>query len=299
VFPSSPSSLLMLVLFRGAPGVAPSAGDACEEVQRVELALAPFTQAREICVGPGLMTSLRFDAPASVELQDEVRFEEVVRTRRLLTLLPPPDLSPGERLRLTVRFEGEASSSSIAFVLVAHPGQATHQVEVYRDPRTRESFQQEVLQERARNERLREELERTRARLHQSEGLRSLIASRLLGREGVQAQPLRVEAFPPSGGGLSLVTGTSYRGGRSVAAQVFLLNTGSEPWSVAGAALVDARGEELQGVEVRQDEVILPNASKSVIVEADANEGQARGELTLKLWDASGRAITIPKVSFP
>ncbi|MFL5358807.1 DUF2381 family protein [Archangium sp.] len=289
----------MLVLLRGAPDVAPPAGDACEEVQRVELALAPVTQAREICVGPGLMTSLRFDAPASVELQDEVRFEEVVRTRRLLTLLPPPDLSPGERLRLSVRFEGEASSSSIAFVLVAHPGQATHQVEVYRDPRTRESLQQEVLQERARNERLREELELTRAHLHESKGLRSLIASRLLGREGVQAQPLRVGTFPPSEGGLSLLAGTSFRGGKSVAVEVVLLNSGSEPWSVAGAALVDARGEELQRVAFRQDEVILPNARKSVVVEAEASERQARGELTLKLWDASGRAITIPEVSFP
>lgn len=300
MFPSSPFSLLMLVLLRGSPVVDPPAGEvACEEVQRVELALGPSTRPREICVGPGLMTSLRFDAPALVELQDEVRFEEVVRARRLLTLLPPPDLSPGDRLRLTVRFEGDMPSSSIAFVLVAHPGQATHQVEIYRDPRPRESFQQEVLQERARNEQLREELERTRTLLRQSEGLRSLIVSKLMGSNGIQARGLSVGLSPPSGGDLSLVSGTSYRGGKSVAVEVFLMNTGTAPWLVAGASLVDARGEELRGVAFRQEKVILSNESKQVIVEADANETQARGELALKLWDAGGRTITIPEVTFP
>lgn len=279
--------------------MAPPADAACEEVQRVELARGPSTRAREICVSSGLMTNLRFDAPALVELQEEVRFEEVVRARRLLTLLPPPDLSAGERLRLTVRFEGDASSSSIAFVLVAHSGQATHQVEIYRDPRPRESFQQEVLQERARNEQLREELERTRTLLRQSEGLRGFIGSNLMGRKGLQARELRVGLTPPSGGGLSLVSGASYRGGRSVAVGVFLMNTGTAPWWVAGASLVDARGEELRGVEFRQEEVIPSNESKQVIVEADANETQAQGELTLKLWDAAGRTITIPEVTFP
>jgi uncharacterized protein (TIGR02268 family) len=287
----------MLVLLRGSPVVEPPA--ACEEVQRIELARAPSTRAREICVGPGLMTSLHFDAPAVVELQDEVRFEEVVRNRRLLTLLPPPDMSPGERLRLTVRFEGEASSSSIAFVLVAHPGRATHQVELYRDPRPRESFQQEVLQERARNAQLREELERTRTLVRQSEGLRGVIGSNLMGRKGIQARVLGVGLSPPSGGGLSMLSGTSYRGGKGVAVAVYLQNTGTAPWWVAGASLVDAQGKALQGVELRQEEALLPNESKQVMMEAEAKETQALGEMTLTLWDAGGRAITIPEVTFP
>jgi uncharacterized protein (TIGR02268 family) len=299
VFPSAPPSLLALMLLRGALVAEPPAVGACEEVQRFELALAPTTMAREICVGPGLMTSLRFDAPAIVELQDEVRFEEVVRARRLLTLLPPPDMNPGERLRLTVRFEGDMSSSGIPFVLVAHPGQATHQVEVYRDPRTRESFQQEVLQAHARNEQLREELARTRALLRQSGGLRGLIAEKLVGLKGVQAQVLRVGMSRPSGGDLSLVSGNTYRGSRSVAVEVVLKNTGTEPWTVAGAALVDAQGEELQGVWFRQEEAIPSNESKPVIVEADATNWQALGDLSLKLWDAGGRAIAIPEVRFP
>ncbi|WNG44059.1 DUF2381 family protein [Archangium minus] len=299
VLPSTPLAILALLFLRGASRGEPSTGAACEDVQRLELALTPTNAALELCVSPGLVTSLRFDAPSIVELQDEVRFEEVVRSRRLLTLMPPPDMAPGERLRLTVHFEGDTTSSGSTFVLVAHPGRATHQVEVYRDRRTRESFQQEVIQERARNGQLREELARTQALLGQSGGLRSLLASKTIDLNGVRAQVLEAQVSGPSKGELSLVSGTSYRAELSVAADVLLMNSGSEPWMVAGASLVDARGEEIKGVKFQQDEVIAPAQVKSVIVEVAVTREQARGEWTLKLWDAGGRAITISKVTFP
>ncbi|QRK12567.1 DUF2381 family protein [Archangium violaceum] len=295
----TPLAILALMVPRGVPVGAPPAVAACEAVQRIELAVAPVTAARELCVSPGLVTSLRFDAPTVVELQDEVRFEEVVRVRRLLTLMPPPDMVPGERLRLTVRFEGDTSSSGSSFVLVAHPGRATHQVEVYRDKRTRESFLREVVQERARNAQLREELARTQALLGQSGGLRSLIASKTIGYSGVRAQVLKSKVREPSDGGLSVVTGASYRAEQSMAVDVLLKNSGSEPWMAAGASLVDARGEEMKGVKFHQEDVIAPNEVRSVIVEVATAEAQAQGELTLRLWDAGGRAITIPEVPFP
>lgn len=299
MLPSSFSSLLALVLLPGDSVVEPRSRAACEDVQRIELALAPTDEAREICVSPGLTTSLRFDAPAIVDLQDEVRFEEVVRDRRLLTLMPPPDMAVGERLRLTVRFEGNVSSSGIPVMLVGHSGQATHQVEVYRDERTRESLHQELLQERARTLQLREALARTQVLLDQSGGLRSLIASRTMGPGGVQAQRLQLEVSGPSEGGLSWASGTSYRADKSVAAEVWLRNSGPEPWKVAGGSLVDARGVAMQGMKFRQDELIAPDLAKPVIVEVDASNEQARGELTLTLWDEAGRTITLPKVTFP
>ena len=299
MLPSSFSSLLALVLLRGEPVLEPPRRTACEDVQRIELALAPTEVAREICVSPGLTTSLRFDAPAIVDLQDEVRFEEVVRDRRLLTLMPPPDMAAGERLRLTVRFEGDAPASGITMMLVGHPGQATHQVAVYRDERTRESLRQELLQERARSAQLREALARTQALLDQSGGLRSLIASRRMGPDGVQAQRLHPKVSGPPEGGLSWVSGNSYRADKSVAAEVFLMNSGPEPWRVAGGSLVDARGVEMKGVKFRQDAPIAPDQINQVIVEVDASTEQARGELTLTLWDEAGRTITLPKVTFP
>lgn len=299
MLPSSPWFLLALLSLRGAAVVEPPPVASCVDVQRIELALDPPAAAREICVSPGLTTSLRFDAPAIVELQDEVHFEAVVRDRKLLTVMPPPEMSAGERLRLTVRFEGEPASSGITLMLVGHSGRATHQVEVSRDERTRESLRQELLQERARTAQLREVLARTQSLLDESGGLRSLIASKTMGSDGVQAQTLKLELPEPPEGGFSLVTGSSYRATRSVAAEVWLRNSGPEPWRVAGGSLVDARGVELKGLKFRQDEVIAPNEVKPVIVEVDALGDQARGELTLMLWDAGGRTIILPKVTFP
>ena len=299
MLPSPPWSLLALLSLRGAAVAEPPAVASCEDVQRIELALEPTAAAREICVSPGLTTSLHFDAPAIVDLQDEVHFEAVVRARKLLTVMPPPDMSAGERLRLTVRFEGEPVSSGITLMLVGHSGQATHQVEVSRDERTRESLRRELLQERARTAQLREALTRTQALLDQSGGLRSLIASKTMGSDGVQARELKLEVPATSGGGLSWVSGNSYRADRSVAAEVWLMNSGPEPWQVAGASLVDARGVEIKGLKFRQDEVIAPDQLKPVIMEVGASYEQSRGEFTLTLWDAGGRTITLPKVTFP
>jgi uncharacterized protein (TIGR02268 family) len=299
VLPSSLWSLLVLMILRGAAAAEPPPEAICEDIQRIELALAPTAVAREICVSPGLTTSLRFDAPAIVDLQDEVRFEEVVRDRTLLTLMPPPEMAAGERLRLTVRFEGEPPSSGLTLMLVGHSGRATHQVEVSRDERTRESLRQELLQERARTTQLREALARAQALLDQSGGLRSLIASKTMGTRGVLAQDLKLEVPRPPEGGLSWESGSSYRAEKSVAAEVFLRNSGPEPWRVAGGSLVDARGVEMKGLKFRQDEVISSGEAKPVIVEVDASFAQAHGELTLTLWDAAGRTITLPRVTFP
>ncbi|KFA89715.1 DUF2381 family protein [Archangium violaceum] len=291
-------SLLALLPFQGAVVEQPPLAR-CEDVQRIELALEPSAAAREICVSPGLTTSLHFDAPVSVDLQDEVHFEAVVRDRKLLTVMPPPEMSAGERLRLTVRFEGEPASSGTTLMLVGRSGQATHQVEVSRDERTRESLRRELLQERARTAQLREALARTQAMLEQSGGLRSLIASKTMGPSGVQAQAILLELPGQPEGGLSWVSGISYRANKTVAAEVWLLNSGPEPWRVAGGSLVDARGVEMKGLKFRQDEDIAPGQLKPVIVEVDASYAQARGELTLTLWDERGRTITLPKVTFP
>src|SRR5687767_5653785 len=107
--PYSPSLFLVLVLLQGAPVVEPLPAAACEDVRRIELSREPTARGREICVGLGLMTGLLFDAPVSVELQDEVRFVEVTRGRSGIGFVPPRDMAEGERLRLTARFVDGAS----------------------------------------------------------------------------------------------------------------------------------------------------------------------------------------------
>ncbi len=129
-------AILVLAILRGSP-VVQSTAAACLEVQRVELSRA-HGGSREICVSPGLLTGLVFDASVVVDLEEEIRFTEVSRGHTSISLIPPGDSVEGERLRLTARFR---DGTSVTFMLVVHTGQATRQVEVYRDGRARESFE--------------------------------------------------------------------------------------------------------------------------------------------------------------
>jgi uncharacterized protein (TIGR02268 family) len=301
--PYSPAFLLVLALLHGSPVVESLPAAVCEDVRRIELSRLPTRGEREICVSPGLMTGLIFDAPISVELQDEVRFVEVTRGRSGISFVPPRDLVEGERLRLTARFMDGASPESIAFTLVAHSGRASHQVEVYRDRRTRESFQQEAVQERAKhqqlseeNQQLRGELERMRARLEQPAGLRDVIISGAMGTNGVEAFPLTGLKEVPERD-LWATRGICYRSDGRVAAAVWVRNSGTEPWTMVGASL-SIHGEPMKGV-VWQGEPVAPGATGLVVVEVTGASAALRGDATLSLWEAGPRVIHIPHVSFP
>jgi uncharacterized protein (TIGR02268 family) len=246
------------------------------------------------------LTGFVFDTPpVDVELQDEVRFVEVLRGRSGIGLIPPRDMEPGERLRLTVRLGKDASQQLVTFTLVAHRGQATRQVEVFRDRRSRESYEQEVAQEHAKNQRLREENQRLRVQLERGQGLRGLIANKALGVKGVRTLDFTPEAHAPSDEALSFKYGISYGAENTVAAEVTLVNSSAKPWMVAGASLLGAQGEEMPGLKLRQDKAIAPDDIGSVIVEVDATAKQAQGKWLLKLWDAESRTISIPGVTFP
>jgi uncharacterized protein (TIGR02268 family) len=151
MIPAPQLTLLVLALLQDSPLTPPSAGADCQEVQRLELSLE-LGRSWEICVSPGLLTGFVIDSIARVDVEDELRFAEVMRGRTSISLMPPRDMRPGERLRLTARLTQGELSDSITFVLVAHEGQATRQVEVYRDERTREAFLNEVAQEHAKTD---------------------------------------------------------------------------------------------------------------------------------------------------
>lgn len=301
-----PSAIQLLVLLQSAPLLQPPNATACKELQRIELALAPAAEAREICVSPGLMTNFVFDARAKVDLQDEARFLEVTSGRNTFSLLPPPDLMRGERLRLTAILGEGAAQQRVSFSLVAHPGQATHQVEVYLDQRPRESLRQELAQEQAKNQQLRDELAQTRTRLEQlqvklehSGGLRDLLANGAIGVTGIMVGELKTKEPVRSESDLTYTWGFGCRSDKSIAAEVWLTNSGSEPWTATGGSLVDAQGKELRGMKLRQDNPIAPNSEGSVIVEVDVLRTEVLSELTLTLRDDGSRGITIPGLTFP
>ncbi len=297
MFPSPVSSVLVLALLQGSPAPrAPST--ACEDLQRIELAPTPVTSDLEVCVSKGLITNFVFDVSAEVELQDEVRFVEVTRGRSTFHFIPPRDMLPGERLRLTARLGLGEAQALVTFTLVAHSGQATHQVEVYRDQRSRDSYQHEVAQERAKVQRLREQLEQLRNRLALSGELRELIASKAVSSHGIQGQVLQgLSGWP---GGILLVrTSNSYRADSSVAVELWLMNSSPAPWLLTQASLVDATGNELKGLSLWQEGPLAPAASDKIIVEMRASRDSLRGELTLVLRDEAGRVVRIPGVRFP
>jgi uncharacterized protein (TIGR02268 family) len=244
------------------------------------------------------MTNFVFDVRAEVELQDEVRFTEVTHGNTTFSFLPPRDMMPGERLRLTARFGLGEAQQLATFTLVAHSGQATHQVEVYRDQRSRESYQHEVAQERAKAQRLREQLEQLRTRLALSGELRELIASKVVTLRGIQGQDFSNPSSSPEGI-LKVSTASNYRTDLSVATELWLKNMSPEPWSLAQAFLVDATGNELKGMSFWQEMPLAPAAFGNIIVEMSATRDALRGEFTLVLRDEAARVVRVARVRFP
>jgi len=305
VLSASPLSLLVLALLQASPLPPSSAGAGCQEVKRIELSRERGTS-REICVSPGLLTGFVFDSMASVDLQDEVRFAEVTRGRTAISVMPPGDMEPGERLRLTARFT-EGVSDSITFVLVAHAGQATRQVEVYRDKRTRESFQHEIAQAEARirqleqkNELLQHQLEQLRAECGDPRGLRRLIASKSINAKGIRASDIALAILQRVEGALSVVQGRIYRSNNRVTLEVWLHNPSEEPWTLSAVSLVDAKGNSLTGIQFWQDGAfIAPLDTRLVVVEADVVSETELGEVTLSLREAGPRGVTLAKVAVP
>jgi uncharacterized protein (TIGR02268 family) len=249
-----------------------------------------------------MMTGFLFDTiPSSLELQEEVRFVEVLRGQRGISFVPPKDMLPGERLRLTVRFEAAASEQIITFILVAHRGRATRQVEVYRDRRPQEVYQQEVEEERAKNRQLRDENQQLRAQLEQARGLRNLVASSIVGHSGVQTLEVQLDTINRATGAAVVFfdSATTYRADKTVVAQLWLTNSSSAPWKTIRASLITDNGEEVPGIQFLQVEAIAPNTRDAVFLEINATRKQAQGEFRLMIWDETSRVLTLPRLKFP
>ncbi|ATB39742.1 hypothetical protein CYFUS_005190 [Cystobacter fuscus] len=84
----------------------------------------------------------------------------------------------------------------------------------------------------------------------------------------------------------------------SVAVRLGLSNPGAEPWTLAGAALVDSTGEEVE-LSRWQEAPIPANGAGAVVVGIEGNP-QLGYPCTLKLWEAGGpRTVTLGNVTFP
>ncbi|MFY0580889.1 DUF2381 family protein [Cystobacter fuscus] len=315
---SSPAVLLLLALLADVSATTqPSLPDCEASPHRLELLAAPSDKVPEVCVSPDLPTTFRFDSPlppGGVELQERERFEDVSMGTRSLTVIPPENLQSGERLKLVVRFTDGAAPTSATFELVSHPAGAARQVEVFRNRRTVEDYQQEVKEKEARIRQLQTELVRMQAE-GCGLGITGLIASGLLkvdekNAQGVMAKILMSVSTTPSANALIERTVVSYRSTTMrgekdkdvmrVAVAMLMENRGTEPWTAKDAALLVGKDQDVKEAKVWQPAPIPPGQTGLVMVETEMLAQEARGTFTLKLWDENGdRLVTRGGVTFP
>ncbi|ATB27394.1 DUF2381 family protein [Melittangium boletus] len=295
----TPAALLLLALRQGVLLANPPSAPTCMERQRIELSRPPPPGGREICIRPGVLTGLLFDVPVSVDLQDEVRFEEILRSGRGIGVIPPPDLIPGERLRLTVRFSSEREPSSVTFPLVFHPGAVTRQVDVFHDDRSRDALVREVEEEHAKNQRLREENQSLREQLQRPLGLRQLILGGALDPNGIQVRVLLAPTHEPFDEPLSILSGVSYRAADQVAVDLVLRNNGTERWTLSAVALREDTGDPLRNVDFVQPPPLEPQGIQHLFVEGTLARNASLGALSLSIEDEEGRTITLPPIPLP
>jgi uncharacterized protein (TIGR02268 family) len=219
-------------------------------------------------------------------------------------VIPKGDYLPGERVKVTVRFADGAAPASASFWLVGHAAKGTRRVEVFRQPRPPDMIKKERDEAQAEARQCQEDKARLLAEREVPGGLMGVawlegagvVASKQLGSY------LREQ--PTNALGLGDAWSYSYRPAgesrpASVAVRLGLSNPGAEPWTLAGAALVDSLGEEVELARWQQAPIPGKGAG-AVVVGIGGERAQLGCPCTLKLWEAQGpRTVTLGNVTFP
>lgn len=312
-----PAALLpLLALLSVPPATAQPAPEEWDTsgARHLELTAESAGEAYPVRISPPHSTTLVFNTqllPGGVEVEDARLLKVAVNEAEgLVTLLPSSELPPDKPLWVTVRFADGAVPERVTFRLVVHPTRAEHQVQVYRRPRSAESYQQGERQERERAERCEAALEAERILTEgQPPGdFTSLFDAQLLGKgKGIAGRRLsRENDFTQRPGETLKVTEAySYRAElpRQVAVELRVDNPSPLPWTaegVEGTLLVSVEGVRLRVVRVWQPEPLAPGAPRRLVVVAEATAEQARGSFRLKLGEANGpRTLTLRGLTFP
>jgi uncharacterized protein (TIGR02268 family) len=260
----------------------------------------------ELCISPGLSTTLLLYGaellPGGVTVDGREHFTLVEVGNTVLRLVPSERVVPGERLRLTVRFRDGAAPASAAFWLVVYAGQVEPLVEVYREKRTVESYQQQVQEKDSQLRQCQEDNARLLAEKESPGGLTGLLATGLMDEKGVTAKNLYKSVVEHAEIAIRVVRVFSYRSTSRVAVVLELDPTpGMEPWRVVRGELVGPGRRALRVNPPWQREPLRDEAKdRRVVIEAEATEAEARGSFTLKVWGEDGtRTIILTGVVFP
>jgi uncharacterized protein (TIGR02268 family) len=305
---ASSNGLLALALLTTAANAAerpplPSceAGDVRLELTAEALATVPA-----LCITPELSTNLFFDSKlARVELTGREHFRRVVEAADSLTLVPSEAMRDLEPQRVTVYFADGAAPASVTFLLVVHPARAVRQADIIRQTRPVAFYQRKAEEAREEVRQCRAEKARMQTEQGGPGGLRGLREVGLLRTElGVPFKSLGMDLKPRPRNALAFVWAWSFRAGGKdkgrVAVEMAVKNLGVKPWTLVGAMLRGAKGEELTSLPEGAPVSILPGEEGGrIMVEFEATTMQAQGEYTLTLWDADGRSVILENVTFP
>jgi uncharacterized protein (TIGR02268 family) len=311
--PALSTPCLLAMLLASTPVVAWSASTTWEapEVRRLAPTQDAPGQVHEVRIGPGLSINLFFDARLNrdeMDLEGRERFQRVVLSEEMLTLLPSRAMLPGEVFSLTVRYADGAEPASARFrLVVVPPAEAEFQVDVFRHPLPVSFFQHKEQEARAETRQCLAALGRARA---EGGGLADLILAGQVDEKGISGRII-VDLLTEQGP-LVLSNAVSYRVGRvrteagAPRVRVLLLlklelqDADARPWRAASAEWVGPSGARWRG-EVTQREPLRPGwRSGLLVVEAELPEAEVEGVFSLTLEESGGvRRVILVGVMFP
>ena len=306
-------SIVALALLLNLSSMAQSSPTSWQTgIRRVELSAESSGEALEVRISPGVATVFVFsdaellretEGGLAVDLERRESFARVEGSDTMLQLVPSDALMAGDVLRLSVRFKSGALPARAGFSLVVHPVQAERLVEVYRNARTLESYQQELLGTRDEVQRCHEQLAQLRALHGGPGGLTGLLAPGLVDTRGIIGRNLSKAAIQSRGDAWDVQHIHSYRAAQRLAVQLSIQPGGPDnpaPWMPEGATLTNRRGEQLRVLSVAQN---APSEAAGnywvVIIEAEAPEPWMPEPWTLRVWEAAtGRTATFSNITF-
>ena len=303
--PVSSSFLVLtwgLLLSSGTGAPALEASVPLEGVRRIQLRADSISALPEVHIAPGLSTTVFFDSriePEHVELEGRERFLRMGIAEDHLALVPSGTFRHGERLRLEVRFGDGAAPERAAVMLVVDSGQVERQVEIYRRPRTVESYRQEVEELNAELRRLRQEVERLHV-IREPRGVEALVSS-LVEPDDVQSRkvphqrvrsPLRISVLSTR----VVRLGAAWAG---LQLDLDLQERGAD-WTAVGASLLDAQGRTVKVQPPWQQGPLRFAERRVVVIPLEAVTALQKGHYTLKLWDeGGGRPVAVEGIEVP
>ena len=306
----SPGAVLVAALLAGAAQAAePPPVPRCAATARFDLAAGAPEGAPEVCVSADEPTTFVFDsrlAEGAVEFQPEGRLADWAPGKEglSLTVIPKGDYLPWERIKVTVRFADGAAPATASFWLVGHAARGTRRVEVFRKPRPPDVCEKERDEAQAEARQCQEDKARLLAERGEPGGLMGAVWLEGAGVVSSDNILLKVRKQPANALGLDEAWSYSYTPTgethpASVAVRLSLTNPGAEPWTLAGAALVDSAGEQVE--LARWPLAPIPaNVAGAVVVGIKGERAQLGCPCTLKLWEAQGpRTFTLENVIFP